>query len=246
MIILQDIFDALATGEFSHLKLGNSLQGTIAEEDYPKIVNAINRGLLDLHKKFPLRKGEYTLKQHPNVSKYVLSEEHSGTASEMDDYSYIQLADDEDWPDDFIKVNSLWQTDGTEIPLNDVKHKYLDDNGEAGGFTPSYNVLKMVPWTNPITVLIEYRARHPKIVIDESFDPEEIYLEIPDYIEEALIFYVASLVFRGINSKALEGEVTSASTFATLYRTACLEITNNGLVTTDDDHSQRFEDGGFV
>lgn len=240
MIVLQEIFDTLATGEFSNMKLGNSLQGTIEEANYPKIVNAVNLGLLNLHKRFPLRKGEFILHQHADVTEYYLREAYSGESGEMGSSKYIELASGASWPDDFIKVNSLWDEDNEEIPLNDAQYR------DTGGFTPSFDVLRMTPRTPPITVQIEYRAKYPKIVIDETFDPENVELHIPDFIEEPLLYFVASRIFRGIASKATEGETTSAITYATLYRTACKEIENQGLVTTDDDTGSQFNNNGWT
>ncbi len=240
MIVLQEIFDTLATGEFSHLKLGNSLQGTIEAADYPKIVNAVNLGLLDLHKKFPLRKGELIVHQHADVTTYYLREKYSGTLDEMDEDYYIEIDEECDYPKDFIKVNSLWEADGTEVSLNDSLHK------DTGGFTPSFDVLKMTPRVPPIPVHVEYRAKYPKIIIDESFDPELVELHVPDFILEPLLFFVASRVFRGIASKATEGEVTSSVTYHALYNNACLEIKHGGLITTDDDSGEQFDNNGWV
>jgi hypothetical protein len=240
MITLQEVFDTLATGEFSNLKLGNSLLGTIAEEDYPKMVSAINLGLLDLHKRFPLRDGEIIVQQHKDVTKYELREERSATADLMDDEYYIALAEDEDWPDDLIKVDSLWEDDGTEIPLNDLRC------ADIGGFTPSFDILKMTPRSPAIRVHVKYRAKYPKIVITEGFDPTQELLQVPDYILEALLFFVAARVFRGISSKASEGETTSAHMYSTLYRTACQEIDNQGLVSQDTNATDHFINNGWV
>lgn len=240
MITLQEIFDTLATGEFSHIKLGNSALGSIDAENYPKIVNALNLGLLDLHKRFPLRSGEMIVHQYPGVTKYELREEHAATADMMDEYFYIELGEDESWSDDFIAVENLWEADGTEVPLNDSRYP------DTGGFTPSFDILKMTPRSPAIPVHVTYRAKYPKITITESFDPENIFLHIPDYIEEPLLFFIASRIFRGISSKASEGETTSAHTYATLYRTACLEITNQGLVTGDENAGDQFKNNGWV
>ena len=239
MILLQEIFDTLANGEFSHIKLGNSLQGTIAESDYPKIVSAVNLGLLDLHKRFPLRKGEFIVHQHAAVTDYYLRPEHAATVAEMDDEYYIALGEDESFTSDFIKVNSLWEADGTIVPLNDGTNK------ATGGFTPSFDLLRMIPRVPPIPVHVEYQARYPKIVITESFDPEKVELNVPDFLLEPLLYFVASRVFRGIASKAAEGETTSSVTYHTLYRTACLEIQQGGLITTDDDSGQQFSNNGW-
>jgi len=240
MILLQEIFDTLATGEFSHIKLGNSLQGTIAETDYPKIVAAVNLGLLDLYKKFPLRKGEFVVHQHADVTNYYLRKERAAGPTEMNDYSYIEIEEGDNFPKDFIQVNSLWESNGIEIPLNDNTQRVI------GGFTPEFDVLKMVPRVPPIAVHVEYRARYPKIVITESFDPDKIELHVPDFILEPLLYFVASRVFRGIASKANEGETTSATTYHTLYRTACLEIMHSGLVTGDNNSAAQFSDNGWV
>lgn len=240
MITLQEIFDTLATGEFSNLKLGNSLLGTISEEDYPKIVSAINLGLLDLHKRFPLREGEIIVHQYPGVTKYELRESRANILGLLDNETYIELTEGESWPGDLIKVDSLWETDGTEIPLNDPCY------ADTGGFTPSFDILKMVPRSPAIPVYIKYRAGYPKIVITDSFNPETEILHIPDYILEALLFFIASRVFRGIASKASEGEVTSAHTYLTLYRTVCQEITNQGLTSQDKNDSDQFKSNGWV
>lgn len=49
-MVLQDLLDNLATGEFANLSLANSTVGSIKEEAYPRIIRAINRSLLEIYK----------------------------------------------------------------------------------------------------------------------------------------------------------------------------------------------------
>ena len=51
-MVLQDLFDTLASGEFSGLSLGQSVTGSIKEEAYPKVVAALNRGLVEIYKRY--------------------------------------------------------------------------------------------------------------------------------------------------------------------------------------------------
>lgn len=237
MLTLQDIFDNLAHGEFANLALGNSSLGTITEDKYPKIVSAINLGLMELYKRFLLKKKKFLLQQRAGVSLYYLRSDYIG--------DYLDLVEDGSFEDDTIVtdlIRVLWVKDtaGIEIPLNDPRFP------TTGVFTQSYDALRMTPASPLKTLTVTYQAKYPKIIIDEDFDPKEIELYFPHFILEALLAYVASRVFKGKTSKSAEGQTNISTTFHYQFIAACKDISELGLAEEMEERSTKFSAKGFV
>ena len=74
-MVLQDLFDTLASGEFANLSLAHSVSDSIKEEAYPRIVSAANRGLRELYKRFLLKKKKVMLFQQEGIIRYYLRPE---------------------------------------------------------------------------------------------------------------------------------------------------------------------------
>jgi hypothetical protein len=230
MIILQDLFDTLAYGELSNLALGNSSTGSIVESEYPKIVSHINLGLMELYKRFPLKKGELKVIQQTNVDTYYLRSEFVG--------EYIEDNDNNPFEDDIIKVDAVFNEIGDELPLN-------NSHNINSVFTPAFDILKMVPSDPVQTVSVVYQARYPKIVVYPQFNPSHIELYIPDFIVEPLISYVAARIYKGMI--ALEGEANPNTSYMQQYELACKKIELYGLsANNNDSRDNKFISNGWV
>ncbi len=240
MITLQEIFDNLATGELSGLSIGNSQAGSIVEADYPKIVAHINLGLVDLYKRFPLRQGEIQLHQHADVTTYYLRSDHVADVDSMDEDFYIEEVDDVPFLDDIIKVTEVTDSLGDDVGLNDT-NKPL-----TGVFTPSFDIIKSVPYDPPEILSITYQAKYPKITISDPFDPEDVKLYIPDFIIEALMLYVAMRIYRGMNSRVAEGETNIGTTFFSMYETECQKLTALDVFADVNDSGKQFVNNGWI
>ena len=238
MVTLKDVFEDLATGELAGIKMGET--GTILAADYSRVVNAINLGLFDLYSKFLLKKGEYTLHQQTGVTTYYLRSDYSAELDSIDSTHYIENPTGIAFQDDLIRITDIFDTATDDlIPLNDKQ--FLT----TGAFTLTPDTLKMTPAVPPLILSIEYQARYPKILITEPFVPANVTLNIPTYIVPALLLFVAAKIYRGMSSRAAEGEVTSAYTFKTLYDIKCAEIAQLGLVDADNNSSEQFDNNGW-
>ena len=68
---LGEILDSLASSELANLNFVEN--GDIVQAKIPKIVNAINLGLVKLYTRFKLKKGIITVAITPSITAYELS-----------------------------------------------------------------------------------------------------------------------------------------------------------------------------
>jgi len=240
MITLQEIFDDLASGEFTSMSLGNSALGSIVEAQYPKVVSSLNLGLLELYKRFKLKQKECTVHQHADVTTYYLRTDYLGPVADLDDEAYIVEVEDDPFEDDIIRILEIYDADNEVIPLNDYRYP------DTGVFLLAFDTLSMVP-ADPVEVrTIVYQARYPKIILTDPFDPKDIELYFPDFIKEALLLYMASRIYKGKTSKAAEGTQNLGITFLAQFEAACKRLEQLGLAETRDLAHERFAAKGWV
>lgn len=239
---LQDLFDTLAVGEFAGLNLANSVTGSIKEEAYPKVVNSINRSLRELYKRFLLKKKKVYLVQQTGVTRYYLQTRYLGYAGATTADAYLVDHPDEDFSNDVVRLLEIEDSDNLNVEIN-PPHPYLEQTYFK---TSGFDTLDLVTEETGKTFLVTYQAKYPKIVITETFDPEEINLYFPDFIEEALCCYVASLLVKGKITKASEGEGYATNTWDYKYEKACQELIRLGLVDEALIKDNRFNRRGFV
>jgi hypothetical protein len=237
MITLKEIFDNLAYGEFANLALGNSPLGTLTEDKYPKIVSAMNLGLVEIYKRFILKRKKCLLMQQTGVTTYYLRSDYVGDYLEtVDDGSYEESA----FNDDLIKVLEVEDAAGEDIPLNNPRYP------DTGVFTQAFDTITMQPASPLKTLTLTYQAEYPKIVITDDFDPTEIRLFFPNFILEALLAYIAARVFKGKTSKSAEGETNLSTTFNYQFENACKKITELGLAEEAEELATNFTNKGFI
>jgi hypothetical protein len=241
-MVLQDLFDTLAMGEFANLALANSVTGSIKEESYPRIVKAINRGLLEIYKKFIIKKKKVIIVQQADLDRYYLRTDYIGYSGSTGIEAYVLDHSDEIFLNDILRL----------LYIQDANKNFIDINPPHPGKEQTYfksahyDTLDLVTIDSDQAFTITYQAQYPKICITDSFDPENYKLYYPPFIEEALINYVASLLIKGKNTKASEGEGYASNTFAAKYELACLKILQAGLTEEVYEQDNRFEKRGFV
>jgi hypothetical protein len=237
MITLKEIFDNLAYGEFANLALGNSPLGTLTEDKYPKIVSALNLGLVEIYKRFILKRKQCLLKQQIGVTTYYLRSDYVGDYIEtVEDGSF----EDNYFNDDLIKVLEVTDAAGDSVPLNNPRYP------DTGVFTQAFDTITMKPASSLQTYTVTYQAEYPKIIIADDFDPNEIRLFFPNFILEALLAYIAARVFKGKTSKSAEGETNLSTTFNYQFENACKKIIELGLAEEAEERSNKFVTKGFV
>lgn len=244
MKTLQELFDTLATGEFSNIALGQSTMDSITEDAYPKIVSYINLGLTELYKRFVLLINEIKLHQHPDVTVYFLQEDRVEDSAFMNADTYIEY--NESLPFDGRVVRLLEAYDATGKPVHINNPLFPNDIFMMGA--DQFKLAAPLSGVSPRVISIVYQAYHPKIVVTDTFDPEQVTLQYPDFIENALLNFIASRLFKGKVSKATEGVQQPYSTFQYQFEKECLEIKNQGLALTGDEHvlnTHHFEEKGW-
>jgi len=239
MFYLKELFNDLAYGEFSNISLGNSLAGVSDINQYPKVVSAINAGLLALYTRFQLKTKKLILYQRADKFLYYIRSSHMGDPNAGDPEIYIDGLGDDPPNGDIIRFIEAYDVDENEIFINDPKHP--DDFK-----TPELDILKITP-SDPLKVItLVYQAAYPKIVITEDFDPDTYALYFPEFLRPALLAKVASRILTGKTTNAVEGQAHAGNTFMYAYEVACKRIESLGLVSNVEIESTQFVDNGWV
>ena len=241
-MVLQDLFDTLASGEFSGLCLGQSVTGSIKEEAYPKVVAALNRGLVEIYKRFILKKKKVYLVQQSGQTRYYLRADYIGYSGATGPQAYLLDHPDEIFLNDVIRILEITDAEGSLIDINPV-HPCIEQTYFK---LSQFDTLDLVTVETDQVFTIEYQATFPKIEITEEFDPTTLQLHYPPFIEEALINYIASILIRGKATKASEGEGYVSNTWATKYEQACIRLIETGLTEEVYIPDNRFRMKGFI
>lgn len=244
---LQDIFDALSTGELSQISIGGQAAGVINKENRAKLLPHINMGLTALFKRFRLKEGELTIQLKPDKLRYVLSSEFA--FSQTGASAYI-LDTESPFTDDLLKVEEVSTGLGFVLPLNDAMQAH-------SVYTPRMNTLVVpAPIVNRSNVLpdelkteqlkLKYRANHTKITYDPAFDYSYVDgdpLELPDAYLEALLYFVASRVNNPIG---MSNEFHAGNSYMTKYEQECQRLEAENYQVDMTPTNSRLRRSGWV
>lgn len=239
MIPIRTIFDDLGVGVLKNLSYYNPTINSINEQDYPVIVSYINLALMGLFKRFMLNTGEVIVQQFPNVIRYHLRYQYamSNTAS-TEPIKYISDSDIHPFKDDVIKIERVFSELGEEYPINDSTQCYPI-------YTPNHDTIIMVPVSDtPQAVSVIYRASHPKIVMDSSFDPDTTMLNIPEYILDALYSRIGAYAYKVV--AADDTEASASRSYMVQYEAECQRLEHEGVSPNDNEHIDLFKSKGWV
>lgn len=233
-MLLNDLFERLATGELSQHFMGKT--GKILPENYPAIINRLNMGLTSLYSYFPISEKEVIVQQFDAVTEYKLNSTYavSNTESTVPNKWVIDSVDNP-FLDDVIRLERAYNELGSSIALND---EYDGDSV----FTTAWDTVQIpFPVAGNVTVLV-YRANHVKLSLDA--DPLTTVIEIPPALEEALQAFIASRLFVSL------GQATSAglaSYYSNRYQQQVDHVERNNLLqSTEGDSNLKLEQKGFI
>lgn len=236
---LLDILKDLTYSELSGLAIGNLIPGEFDNEpdphQYEQIVSYINLGLKEIYKRFFLRSREIDIQQHEEISTYRLHSDYaqSNTASAIPiEDRYIIDTVDNPFQDDILKIEEVYDEEGTKLPMNDVTEEY-------SVYTPAYNLVQ-IPFPNDEnTFSVQYRACHPKIPVTLATDPADVEVELPNSLHAALLQYV------GYRANLRSNPEKSAD-FWNQFKRTCDEVDQYGLEVQGEPGDWRFDDHGWV
>ena len=170
-MFLSEVLDQLSHGELFSL----GVRDLSSEENKNRIISAINLGLTDLHKRFWLREGNVTIRVQP------------GTQVTLDTNCTTIVSS---YEGDLLKIERIFNLEGEYQPLN-------DEYAEYSFFTPRFNIIKVPVDYTGSSILVEYRANHPKITSECPADSTVVDISLG--ILQALLLFVGSRVMTSMS-----------------------------------------------
>lgn len=246
---LSEIFKQLSYGELSQLKIGGSGTGSIADEDYDRLVSCINLGLTALHTRFPLKRKSLVLQVVPQQEAYYLNPNFAvSNEASTEATKYLLDSTDDPFLDDILKVEALYTTSGLELVLN-------SRGDPLSAFTPSHGVLTLpeavyAPSASTDaayvteTVEVHYRANHP--IMEDGvgmYRAEEVDVDLPYQYLQPLLFFVAS---RMHNALGMVNEFHMGNSFYAKYEMACQELERHNVNIDQMGATNKFSSRGWV
>lgn len=230
---LQDIFDALSTGELSQLSIGGKPAGVINDTNKSKLLPHINLGLGALFKRFRLKEGNLMLQLVPDKLIYDLTSSYA--ESNIESVSTPKYIKDlgSTFKDDLIKVEQVFTEKGYELPVNDVVQRYSVATPKTKQIVvPKEIVAKANDLDEDLktdTLKIVYRASHKKLTMDDDWGDvfeENADLELPDAYMEALLYFVASRINNPIG---MTNEFHAGNSYMMKYEQECMRLETENL-----------------
>lgn len=235
---VSDLFTRLALGELSNLALAGS--GVISLEKQPTIVMYANEALLRLHTRFLLREKDLILEMRDGTTMYHLLKRFAYSQYDEENppsewnMPYIMDLGREPFDEDVIKVLSVYDYQGNQLPLNDSEKS-------DSVFTPQSLILQ-VPFTqHKHTLAVSYQARHPII---PSVDYDLVDIVLPECLESALCAYISSKVFMHMNTAE---STAKGQEHMMTYESLCQDAVEMDLVmTSTSTTNSKFQKRGFI
>lgn len=236
---LLEILKDLTYGELAGLSIGNLIHDEAENEpdphQYERIVSYINLGLKEIYKRFFLRSKEIDIQLHEEITTYKLHSEYAqtNTASAIPiSERYILDTVDEPFVDDVLRIEEVYDEEGTLLPLNDIHE-------EDSLYTPAYNMIQHPEPSDTASISVQYRACHPKISTSLTTDPDTVEVELPNSLHVALLQYVGYRAYLKTNPE-------KAADYWQQFEKSCLHVDRLGLEVQGEPGDWRFDDRGWV
>lgn len=189
---LQDFCKRLANGRLSNTSMVQNNNGLIIKEEHrPKVIDAINEGLIRLYTRFILNEKDVVISLRDHIVSYRLNSLYSETLYPQAgvEIPYILDLPGEVFVNDVLKILAVYDNDGCELPLN-------DNTNCKSVFTPKFDTVQVPEPKTGKLMNVVYQAKHILLTVEDPL--EEISLT--DTLYGALEAYVAHLLFADINS----------------------------------------------
>lgn len=230
-----ELYERLSYGEFINLSISSEGNGTIVEQRRPTIIQHANEALLRLHSKFLLKEKDIIIEQVDHITQYHIDKRFTESSGDIDAEKYLYIKDNlnEPYVGDAIKIISVFNEYGREVPLN-------DENDKFSYYTPKPLVLQVPAPITGKAVCVTYQARHPELKVDQ----EDQEIDLPDVLVPAMTAYIAHKVFS--NMVGQENIAKGQEQFE-VYNSICEEVIDQDLVSTSITSSNtKFHRRGFV
>lgn len=232
---IDEAFKKLSFGVFSNLDLGVEGTGAITEAKQPAIVQHINTALLRLYTRFVLKEKIVMLEQVNHITNYYLREKYSQSRAPVDGVAFPYILDLEGEPfiEDVIRVYAVFDGTGGALPLNDEEQPH-------SVFTPQPDLIQIPNPTTGRATSAAYQARHAELTVEDL----TAEIELPVALEEAMLAYVAYLVYTNMNTQ--ENSI-KAQEHLNRYESLCQEAIDRDIVSSSvSTTNTRFEKRGWI
>lgn len=219
---LDDILRKLSYNELASLSIGGEGSGQVQETSYPRLIDKVNDGLLEIYSRFLLSEKELLIQTLDWKSNYLLDKKYAVLDNTPNVTKYI--IDSIDYPFLGDVINILWvkNESGDELPINDPEQY-------ASVYTPQVNCLQIThPGFNQV-YFVGYKASHTLLTYDEENIEEalEQEIQIPKALEIALRYKIASGIFSSMGG---QDYTPKAQELEAKYVAACMEIEEQNLI----------------
>lgn len=191
---LEELLQRLSFNELSSIAAGESGDGVIQARRMGMVIDSINTALTDLYSRIPLSEKEIIVETVDWKSNYLLDSKHARSTGGTE---MKWIVDSPTYPfrDDIVKILSVCNEVGEELPLNDAQQW-------ASAFTPTHNVLQLMHPGAKQAVTVLYQALHPKILMEPESGSNFLSqtIDMPALIEDLFRARIAQSVFSGIGS----------------------------------------------
>lgn len=224
---IQDYLDGFLSGIY----IGEGSIDSMSSKELRKLTSAINSGLEDLYSRFHIKENELVLRMVADLYEYSLTEKHA-LRLDTDDLKYILDSDADPFLGDVIKVLSVFDEDGCEIPIN-TRYEL------NSVFVPENRTIQVPEPVEGTCLYLLYQAKHPKLS-QENLEGE---IELPTALKSALEYFVA---YKYFTSKNGEEATIKANEYYFKYELICQRATDtNAVELSNPSENQKLEQRGF-
>jgi hypothetical protein len=243
MILLDEFFHLLANSEMATRAVGNSLQESIKPEAYPKVVNAVNLGLIRVCRELIVRKNKLKLHQQTGILRYYFKSEYAAALEDIGGEYYLEEDLDDPFQEDVLRPLTATDSNGNTVYIDDEDHPYdfftyrqeaIEIAAPCDGGREALDIFE-----------ITYQAKHPKIIVTENFNPAMTELDIPDVAIEPLILVTANYLIRK-PTKLAKGEIHPGAGLMAEFNNAIRSLKQDGFYSpVTESTATRYQRKGF-
>jgi len=230
-MFLSELFSYIATIDSASIDLDTDGDGIIATDNYTQVINAINLGLTDLYKEFPIKEKVMVVQLYAHITDYLLTRDFAETNdSSTQPYKYIMDTTFDPFYDDIITILSISNEGGQEYPINQNNQLY-------SMYLPQFNLVQHPFPDDENAIFIGYRAKHVTIATDAT--PATQVVDIPASLLSLLLLYVTHKLLAGINR---EDSIAKLQEYTTLL----LHTQAIGVFVAESSSNEKFDNNGWV
>lgn len=257
-MLLSEIFDQLTFGELSQLYISGRDENGIQACDYEQIIPHINLGLIELYKRFDLKRNEVKVQLQSDINIYHLNSKFALSREGVSlDPQYIMDTVDIPFTDDILKIEEVYDKYGNKLTLNDKNNYFDTDNTGTTNtsieytsnnvpivrtvLTPSYLSIQSTYSDTAALLTIRYRAKHKQLpTYNIDLSTEEV--DLPYGLLEALCLFVGARAYTGMTGESAQ----DGNNFMQKFEMSCKRVEEYGLENITQTTNYKLIENGWA